>query len=358
MHPCFWPEVMRGSERMIRELANGLIARGHAPRLITSHPARPSRAIEDGLPIVRHWRPPEGWLRRRGFDDYLTHVPLSYASLLVGQDEIAHALYPTDALAAARWSRTTRRPSVFSFMGVLNPPELRARHEALPRAISRCTATVCLSEAVADSVERALGVRPRVIYPSVDLHAFAPGAPGERAERPTIFCAAAPDVARKRVGLLVEAFGLLRREQSDARLVLLRPGNGELAERLGAQPGVELVDWAAKPSGLAPRYREAWVSALPSHGEAFGIVLIESLACGTPVVGTDIDAFPEIVDSDRVGRLFRDGDAGDLAQALGEGLELQADSGTVGACRERASRFSTERLVVEHEQLYSELATG
>jgi glycosyltransferase involved in cell wall biosynthesis len=355
MHPCFWPEVMRGSERMIRELANGLIARGHRPRLVTSHPGRPSRAVEDGLPVIRHWRPPEGWLRRRGFDDYLTHVPLSYLSLRSGEDDVAHALYPTDALAAARWSRRTDRPSVFSFMGVLNPPELRARYEALPRAIRRCTATVCLSHAVADSVEHALGVRPRVIYPSVDTAAFTPG--GERAAIPTIFCAAAPDVARKRVDLLVEAFRKVRRDRPSARLVLLRPQSADLARRL-SEPGVELVDWTADPAGLADRYREAWVSALPSHGEAFGIVLIESLACGTPVVGTAVDAFPEIIDSEHVGRLFRDGDAADLARALGEALELTAVASTAPACRERSSAFSTDQLVERHERLYRELATG
>src|SRR2546426_7045888 len=47
LNPCYWPEVRRGSERVVRELADGLIAHGHKPRLITSHPGLPSRTLED-----------------------------------------------------------------------------------------------------------------------------------------------------------------------------------------------------------------------------------------------------------------------------------------------------------------------
>ncbi len=51
--PAFFPEVRRGGERLVRELADELIARGHRPRLITSHAGRPSRTVEDGLPVFR-----------------------------------------------------------------------------------------------------------------------------------------------------------------------------------------------------------------------------------------------------------------------------------------------------------------
>src|SRR4051794_25624574 len=100
LHPCYWPEVQRGSERFIDEVARGLRGRGHLPRLITSHPGRPSTTTGEGMPIVRHWRPPEGWLRRRGFDDYLTHLPFTYWSLRRGRDDLAHSFFPTDTLAA------------------------------------------------------------------------------------------------------------------------------------------------------------------------------------------------------------------------------------------------------------------
>ena len=48
LNPCFFPEVKRGSERLIRELANGLVRSGHEPTLITSHPGTPSRPTRTG----------------------------------------------------------------------------------------------------------------------------------------------------------------------------------------------------------------------------------------------------------------------------------------------------------------------
>jgi glycosyltransferase involved in cell wall biosynthesis len=352
--PCFWPEVRRGAERILRELADGLLEDGHRPRLITSHPGLPSRGVEDGLEIVRNWRPPDSRLVRRGFEDYMTHVPFSYRSLVGGEDEIAQAVFVTDALAAVRWSERTGRPAIFSYMGI--PDHLALTNRRFRRRFTErvCgTATVvALSRFVADAFERWLGVEAPVIYPGVDLESFQP-AP-ERFEEPTIFCAASADVDRKRVPLLVEAFGILRRRRPNARLRLLRPAAPRSAARLERVPGVELVEPVQDPSDLAPEYGRAWVSALPSVYEALGVVLLESLACGTPVVATNRDAMPEVVDRPEVGRLFDEGPE-DLARALEESLELASANGSIEACRSRAADFSTRRTTEAYVALYREL---
>jgi glycosyltransferase involved in cell wall biosynthesis len=352
LSPCFWPEVRRGSERFVRELADGLIARGHEPRLITSHPGRPSRTVEDGLPVVRRWRPPARRLRRREFEDHLTHVPFSYLELSAGTDDIAHAVYATDACAAARWSARTGRPSVFSYMGIpdrKNLVERRLRLVATVKAVRGCSAVVALSRHAAAAFHRELGVEARVIHPGVDLDAFAPG---PRAPEPTVFCAADAGEPRKRVELLVRAFGRVRRERPGARLVVSRPRDPVAAERLRGMD-VELVDVDDRRA-LADAYRAAWVAALPSWGEAFGLVLVEALACGTPVVATARDGMREIVDRDGIGRLF-DGGEEELARSLLEALELAADPAAATACRARAEEFSTERCTDRYEALYREL---
>ena len=91
--PCYWPEVRRGGERLVHELATGLAARGHRARLITAHRGRPSRTTEDGVEVIRHWRPPDRRLRRRRLEDHLSHVAMSYVTLAAGDDDVAQALY-------------------------------------------------------------------------------------------------------------------------------------------------------------------------------------------------------------------------------------------------------------------------
>src|SRR5213078_1428840 len=116
--PAYRPEVQRGTERVVRDLAGALCARGHRPRIVTSHRAPPRTTVEDGVPVLRQWRPPDARLRRRGYPPYSTHGPLAYLSLARGHDDLAHAFHPADAVAAVRWSGRTGHPTVFSAMGL------------------------------------------------------------------------------------------------------------------------------------------------------------------------------------------------------------------------------------------------
>jgi glycosyltransferase involved in cell wall biosynthesis len=303
---------------------------------------------------VRNRRPPEGLLRLRHFQDNLSHVPLSYLTLRRGDDEVAHSFFHTDGMAALRWARRTGRPSVFSYMGVpsrATATYMRGRMQMLARLMSDSDAVTALSKTARDALWRWWGAEARLIYPGVDLSAFdEPQA--ERAQVPTIACAASPDDGRKRVPLLVEAFAAVRRQRPDARLVLMKPNNPEIEQRLRA-PGVEFRDL---PSQAVPAlFAEAWVSALTSHAEAFGLVIVEALAAGRPVVAAAEAGPAEIVDRDGLGSLFAEPTPQAVARSLLEALELAEDPGTETRTRARAADFTSERCAREHEELYEEL---
>src|SRR5204862_1092837 len=101
-----------------------------------------------------------------------------------------------------------------------------------------------------------------------------------------------------------------------------------------------------------------WASVLPAVEEAFGLVLTESLAAGTPVVADRSGAAPEIIDSPAIGRLFERDNDRDLARAMGEALELGIDDGVAERCRARAREFDWSRVVERWERLYEAGAGG
>ena len=355
--PTFWPEVRRGAERFVHELATGLRARGHSPRVLTSHPRPPSREVQDGMEVVRNWRPPDGRLLRRQYEDHLTHLPFSYLELLRGGADVAHAVQSADALAAVRWSRRTGRPAILSYMGVPTRPYLvkrRGRAEMLAAAARGCAAVTALSRSAAEHFGHALGIEARVIHPGVDVAAFTPGSSDEqRSAVPTIFCPSAVDQPFKRVDLLIAALAEVRRVRPTTRLILSRPHDEGTAARFALE-GVDLVDVDAH-AAMVQAYRCAWVTALPSRGDAFGLVLVESLACGTPVLGSDLGGIPEIVDRPDIGALFTGEEPRDVARGLLEAMELTEAAATPEACRRRALDFSTDRCAAAYEALYAEL---
>jgi glycosyltransferase involved in cell wall biosynthesis len=358
--PAFWPEVRRGAERMAWELARGLDARGNSARIVTGHGGPWLRTVRDGVEVVRLPRPPDGPLRRRNVLEHLGHALPAYAELRRADDDVAVALHAADGLAAARWSKRTGRPSVLAYLGIPDRPGLTdriGRLEATRRAAAGCTAVTALSEAAAAAFTRWLDVDARVIPPPVATDTFTPG--GRRAEAPTIFCPAAGTDPRKRLDLLLTAFAQVRRARPEARLVLgggvpkgAQPGGGAAGASRDLPDAVAAVALEGDDS-LVTAYRSAWVTVLPSIGEAFGLVLAESLACGTPVVGTDDGAIPEVVD-DSVGRLFARDDPEDLARALLDALELGGDD-LAARCRARAETWSSDRCAAAYEALFDEL---
>jgi glycosyltransferase involved in cell wall biosynthesis len=104
-------------------------------------------------------------------------------------------------------------------------------------------------------------------------------------------------------------------------------------------------------TGVAERYQDATVTVLPSVDEAFGLVLVESLACGTPVVASDSGGMPEIVTSE-VGRLVAPEDIDALAVAVLEAIAMARDPQMPKRCADHAQQWSWDTVGPHHLDAY------
>jgi len=353
--PTYWPEVRRGTERVVHDLGVALAERGHDVTVLTTHPGPRRESEEDGLRVVRSRRPPQ--LPGLAAHEYhLAGIPNAWLQLVRGSFDAAQAFFPTEAWAAVRARPRGGPPVVATIHGIPVREYLVARrhrldmHLEIARRAEECTV---LSEAAARPFARYL-LREPVILPGgvvgARLRSSAP-----RAEQPTLFCASSLGDPRKRAGLLFCAFERLRARMPEARLRVARPCDPFMST---APPGLpEGASWVDVDSeaAMADEYAGAWASVNPAVGEAFGLVTVESLAAGTPAVGDDSGATAEIVD-DGVGRLFAADDELDLERALGEAVDLGRHDDVRAACRARAERYEWSEIVKEYESVYRRIA--
>jgi phosphatidylinositol alpha-mannosyltransferase len=353
LHPTYWPEVRRGSERLAHDLGAALAARGHEVTLLASHGGATTHSLEDGIRVIRQRRPPNP-PGAHLYEDHLASVPGTVRRLLRGGFDLAHALLPVEGWAASRARRLGGPPYVLSVHGILNREYLvnrRYRMEMLRTAMDGAAATSVLSEAAAEPFSRyALG--EPVILPGGVVCADYEGE-RSRADAPTLMCAASLGDPRKRGPLLMAAFARLRADVPEARLVLAggQDPYGGPADGARLPEGVESLA-IDRTDALARAYRSAWATVLPAIHEAFGLVLLESLAAGTPVVAARSGASAELA-GDGTGRVFEPDDEEDLARAMRAALELSKSPGSAERCREQARRYDWDRVVESYERVYA-----
>jgi glycosyltransferase involved in cell wall biosynthesis len=180
---------------------------------------------------------------------------------------------------------------------------------------------------------------PHLLPIPTDSERFAP--PETAASPGVIGFAGRLDDPRKRVKLLLAAMAVLVERGLPVRLRLAGEATGELpalAERLGLSQVVEFVGHVAEES-LPAFYQGLDVFALPSAQEGLGIVGVEAMACGVPVVATARGCGPDDYVIDGVTGWFAEADAQSLAESL---------ASVIGDRSRRFSMFAAARaLAVE-----------
>ena len=324
------PHDYGGTELIVHELVEGLAARGHAVTVYATADSRSSAQLR-ALYDAPRWPP-----------DLLTeinHVTWAFGEIARESVDVVHA-HSASALAAARLL-----PGV--------PLIYTLHHEAEPRASEyyRHFPDAHFVAISADQRSREPGVeRCAVVHHGLDPLRFA------CADRPGEYLAfvgrlspvkgphTAIDVARAS-GLPIRVAGPTHAED---RTFARR----ELRHRL-TQPHVTYVE-AVTQAEKRPLLRDARALLAPVEwNEPFGLILIEAMLSGCPVVAFPRGSVPEIVEEGITGFLVNT--PAEMVRVLRQGGPL--DSFDRRRCRRRAvERFSRARMVRDYERLYQAVA--
>jgi glycosyltransferase involved in cell wall biosynthesis len=365
VHPYPWPEVRRGAERYVEDLASYLVGAGYEVVVVTGSTTggRVERRV-DGVVVDRRRHLPVGPARRLGVGQVEAFGLPALVGILRARADVVHAMTPTAALAGV----AARRPTLYTVLGHPERSELprpAAARWLFTSAVRRSTATAVLSEASASALRAWSSTDPIVLPPGTDVAAFA-ASDGHRdpcpaGGRPTLLVSAALADPRKRVVLAVAAVAELLPERPGLRLALSGQGDPSALLAAASRFGPEVrqaidVLGPGRPEDVARRYHAATVTVLPSAHEAFGLALVESLACGTPVACTPDGGMPEIVTS-AVGAVAATASGPALADAVRRALALAEEPGTADACRARARRWDWSAVGPRHEAVYRQLVS-
>jgi len=137
-------------------------------------------------------------------------------------------------------------------------------------------------------------------------------------------------------------------EQSQTEMERLQ----RLAQELGIRDSITFAG-IVKQEDLPQYYSAADVCVVPSHYESFGLVALESLACGTPVVATRVGGIEQVITEETLGYVVKDNTPLDLADKIARLLSRpDADARTALIARAAVARFSwaniAEALVEEY----------
>ncbi|HEX4521457.1 MAG TPA: glycosyltransferase family 4 protein [Gaiellaceae bacterium] len=356
----FWPfiggvEIM--SARILPELAD----RGIEFAIVTSREADelPERDRYRGIDV--HRLPFERALRTKDVDTIASCRQRFAAIKEEFAPDLQHMLFTGAGIYFALMAAAVRPcPVLLSFHG--SWPLAVFRRQGLVRQVMAASDwfTGCSDSTLAElvSVDGTIVDRATTIYNGLDF-AAEPG-PLDF-EHPLILCSARIE-PEKGMDLAVEAVRQLRDEFPALRLRIVGDGSvrRELelsALRAGLDGAVEFMGWRA-PDEMPRLVEQATIVLVPSRLEGFGLVALEGMAAGRPVIATRVGGLQEVVGED--GGILVEPSAGAIADAVRELLRDPARAKAVArAGRLRAQAvFPLHRCVDAYESLYRELTTN
>jgi glycosyltransferase involved in cell wall biosynthesis len=339
-----------GGERHVADLATGLVRRGHEVYAAV----RPSSPMIGELRSLATEHVFQVGMRGAAG---LSAISKIAAILRDNKIEILHAHLAPDYAIAALVSARTATPFILT-RHVLFP--MKSINRLLLR---RAASVIAVSNAVADVMKKQ-GIFPAekivTIHNGVDIERFA--CEKNRSKRDSLTVGMIGEIAPiKGQTDFVRAAAIVASERSDVHFVMAgqdRSSDGRhrrqlesLIAQLSLSERVRLLGWQDDAARLLRSF-DVYVS--PSKFDAFGIAIVEAMACRVPVVATASAGAKEIVDDGKTGLLVAVGDERALATAINKLLvdTKLRETFTASAAEAVRDRFSLETMVEATEKVY------
>jgi D-inositol-3-phosphate glycosyltransferase len=354
----------------VRELASAMARQGHQVEVFTRRDSRelaPIQLVEPGFRVHHVAAGPARLLERHELADYVKDFSDQVAAHFErhGIPDALHANYWLSGLAGHRLKHELHVPLIMTFHTLERvkadhfegESEDRAHQEAAIFACADAVLASCDVEA-AQFVEYYNADPERVhVVPLGVQHAFF--APGDqraarqalgRDENDTMLLFVGRLQALKGVELALDTLVTLRRRGRDVSLAIVGGPSGpegartlaNLHERVSEAGVIADVSFVAPQSHqlLSSWMRAADVTLVPSRSESFGLVALESSACGTPVVASAVGGLLTLVDTGVNGQLVAQRDAEVWADAVDEVMLANADSSMSNSAVILAQRYT------------------
>lgn len=344
----------------IRQLATHLIADGHEVLVLApgEREAAEPWVCTVGRPVVVPFNS--------------SSVPLSFGprtavavrnAMRTFAPDVVHVhehLSPSVGMLATLFARVPVVSTFHAWYGPSVSSLLYSAEARLLRPLSRLvTAGIAVSEAAAKCITPRAPI-PIVIVPNaIDPHRFA-GPRANRARRELLFVNRLD--RRKGFRIAVRAFELLARQYPDLRLVVVGDGpeRGAIESLEPSVRGRVTMAGHREHDEVSAFYASADLFLAPATGnESFGIVLLEAMASGLPVVASDIEGYRDVVRHDREGLVIPPDDPAALAAAVTRVIDDETLARRLGeAGRHRVRDFSWDVVVRRIETIYDRVVAG
>ncbi|MGW1075360.1 glycosyltransferase family 4 protein [Streptomyces sp. NPDC002537] len=362
--PYSW-DVPGGVQFHIRDLAEHLIRLGHEVSVLApadDETPLPPFVVSAGRAVPV---PYNGSVARLNFG-FLSAARVR-RWLHDGDFDVIHIHEPTSPSLGLLTCWAAQGPIVATFH--TSNPRSRAMIAAYPilqPALEKISARIAVSEYARRTLVEHLGGDAVVIPNGVDVDFFARAEPKEewrgRPGAPTIGFMGRIDEPRKGLPVLMRALPGILTECPGTRLLVA--GRGDQEEAVAGLPremreSVEFLGMVSDED-KARLLRSVDVYVAPNTGgESFGIILVEAMSAGVPVLASDLDAFAQVLDQGSAGELFANEDADALAAAA---VRLLGDPERRAGLSERGSkhvrRFDWSRVGADILAVYETVTAG